>query len=115
MSEPSGRRDPAAAIRGVGAITLVVEAVVLLLAIQPIRLLGGPRSGAAIAAVLVLAVAAVVLAGLLRQGWAWSAALGLQAVLVAGGLLHGALAVLGVVFALAWGFVLYVRRRLLTS
>ena len=41
----SGLRNPEAAVRGLGAGTLVLEAIVLLLAIQPIRILGGHLSG----------------------------------------------------------------------
>lgn len=110
---PSGLRDPAAAVRGVGAATLVLEAVVLLLAIQPIRTVGGAWAGAAVATVVGLAVAAVALAGLLRRGWAWHAGVGLQAALVGAGLLHWSLAVLGLVFGVVWAYVLYVRRRIL--
>lgn len=46
MSEQqSGLRNPSAAVRGLGAGTLAMEGIVLLLAIQPIRLLGGRLSG----------------------------------------------------------------------
>lgn len=111
--QPSGLRNPQAAVRGVGAGALAVEAVVLLLAIQPIRLLGGDLGGPAIAVVVGLAVLAAVLAGLLRRGWAWNAALALQLALLAAGLLHWSLAVLGFVFGLVWTYMLYVRRRVL--
>ncbi len=36
-----GLRNPQAAVRGLGAGTLALEAIVLLLAIQPIRIIGG--------------------------------------------------------------------------
>jgi hypothetical protein len=110
---PSGLRNPAAAVRGVGAGTLAIEALVLLLAIQPIRVLGGDLSGAAIAVIVVLALASALLAGLLRRGWAWHAATGLQVLLLGAGLLHWSLAVLGLVFGLVWWYVLHVRRRIL--
>ncbi|HET8684525.1 MAG TPA: DUF4233 domain-containing protein [Micromonosporaceae bacterium] len=110
---PSGLRDPAAAVRGVGAGTLAVEAVVLLLAIQPLRTLGGSRADAAVWAVVGFAVAALALAGLLRRRWAWAAGAGLQLALVGAGLLHWSLAVLGLVFGAVWGYLAYVRRRVL--
>lgn len=113
MSEPSGLRNPDAAVRGVGAATLAVEALVLLLAIQPIRMLAGDLDGPAIAAAVGLAVLAVMLAGFLRRGWAWPAGGALQLVLLAAGLLHWSLAVLGLVFGLVWVYVLHVRRRVL--
>jgi uncharacterized protein DUF4233 len=110
----SGLRDPARAVRGLGAGTLVIETVVLLLAIQPIRVLGGGLSGAAIGAVCALAVAAVGLAALIRHRWAWHAGTALQVLLFAAGLLHWSLAVAGVVFGLVWAYVLHVRRVILT-
>lgn len=85
----------------------------LLLAIQPIRILGGHLSGAAIVVIVVLALASALLAGLLRRGWAWFAAIGLQVLLLAAGLLHWSLAVLGFIFGLVWWYVLHVRRRIL--
>ncbi len=109
----SGLRNPAAAVRGVGAGALGTEALVMLLAIVPLIKLRGP--GAAVALVVVLALLALVLAALLRHPWAWYAAAVIPVALVAGGLLHGALAVLGVLFALLWSYVLYVRRTVLSG
>lgn len=65
-------------MRGLGAGTLGLEALVLLLAIQPIRVVGGEPSGAAVAVIVALAVAAVVLAGMMRRRWAWYAGTVLQ-------------------------------------
>ncbi|MEJ3749682.1 DUF4233 domain-containing protein [Actinomycetes bacterium KLBMP 9797] len=113
--KPSGLRNPRGAVRGLGAATLVLEALVLVLGIQPLRVLGGDLSGAAIWLLVALAVACVVLLGLLRHSWAWYVAAGLQVVLLLGGFLHGALAVLGVLFALVWLYVLHVRRTILSS
>ncbi|HEY2672786.1 MAG TPA: DUF4233 domain-containing protein [Rugosimonospora sp.] len=106
----SGLRNPAGAVRGVGAGTLVLEAIVLLLAIVPLTKLGVHSTGAAVGAVLALVVLCVVLAGLLRHPWAWYAGMVLQVGLFACGLFHIALAVLGVLFGAVWGYVLYVRR-----
>src|SRR6266704_5700915 len=66
----------------------------------------GHRSGPAVGAAVGLAVLCAVLAGLLRHRWAWYAGIALQVVLFACGLLHIALAVLGVLFGAAWGYVL---------
>lgn len=110
----SGLRNPAAAVRGVGAGALAGEALVLLLAIQPLRVLGGDLSGLAIGVVVALAVALALLAGLLRHDWAWYAGAGAQVLLFAAGLLHWSLAVLGVLFGLVWAYVLHVRRRVLS-
>lgn len=109
----SGLRDPAKAVRGLGAGTLALEALVLLLAIQPIRVLGGDLGGAAVAAIVALAVACVVLAGRMGRPWAWNAGTVVQGLLLLSGLLHWSLLVLGVIFALVWAYSLHVRRVIL--
>lgn len=109
----SGLRNPAGAVRGLGAGTLGLEALVLLLAIQPIRVVGGELSGAAIAVIVLLAVAAVTLAGMMRRPWAWHAGTLLQGALLLAGLLHWSLLALGIIFALVWGYALHVRRVIL--
>jgi hypothetical protein len=109
----SGLRNPTAAVRGVGASALAGEAVVLLLAIQPMRVLGVPLTGVAITAILVLVVLCILLAGMLRRPWAWPAGLVVQVALIACGWFHVSLAVLGVLFLLLWLYVLSVRRSVL--
>jgi len=109
----SGLRNPQAAVRGLGAGTLVLEAIVLLLAIQPIRLLGGNLSGWGVAAVITLAVLCALVAGLMKRRWAWHVGTALQVLLLAAGLLHWSLAVLGLIFGAAWGYATYVRQSIL--
>lgn len=111
----SGLRNPFAAVRGVGAGALVVEAIVLLLAIVPLIKLGAHVTGAAVAVVVTLAVLCLLLAGLLRYRWAWYVGLVPQVALLASGYFHVALAVLGVLFGLLWLYVLNVRRSVLGS
>ncbi|WP_405090859.1 DUF4233 domain-containing protein [Micromonospora sp. NBC_01392] len=109
----SGLRNPDRAVRGLGAGTLALEALVLLLAIQPIRVVGGDLGGAAIGVIVALAVACVVLAGMMRRPWAWHAGTVLQGLLLLSGLLHWSLFGLGVIFALVWAYALHVRRVIL--
>jgi hypothetical protein len=109
----SGLRNPEAAVRGLGSGTLALEAIVLLLAIQPIRILGGHLSGWGIGAVITLAVLAAVLAGTMRRRWAWAAGTALQALLILSGLLHWSLAALGLIFGAAWAYASYVRHSIL--
>jgi hypothetical protein len=106
----SGLRDPQRAARALGAGTLTLEAITLLLAIQPIRMLGGGLSGGAVAATIAAAVLAIVLAGLMSRSWAWVAGTVLQVAIIAGGLLHWSLAALGLIFGAAWAYATYVRR-----
>jgi hypothetical protein len=109
----SGLRNPAAAVRGVGAAALAFEALVMLLAIVPLRVLG--ETGGATATVLAtFAVLFVALIGILARAWAWPAAMVLQVLLfVSGFFLHWSLSVLGVLFGLAWLYALKVRRSVL--
>ncbi|MFC0532661.1 DUF4233 domain-containing protein [Phytohabitans kaempferiae] len=109
----SGLRNPQAAVRGLGAGTLILETIVLLLGIQPMRMLGEGLSGATIGVIVGAAVACVVLTGLLRHDWAWYAGAALQGALMLGGFLHWSLAVLGLLFGLVWLYVLNVRRTIL--
>ena len=109
----SGLRNPEAAVRGLGSGTLVLEAIVLLLAIQPIRILGGDLSGWGIGVVVALAVLAAVLAGSMRRPWAWHAGTTLQVMLLASGLLHWSLAALGLIFGAAWAYATTVRHKIL--
>jgi hypothetical protein len=109
----SGLRNPSRALRGLGSVALILEAVVLLLAIQPIRITQGAIGAAQLVLLLGSVCAAVALTGMLRSAWAWWLAGALQVVLIAGGLLHWMIGAVGVLFGLAWLFVLYVRQKVL--
>jgi hypothetical protein len=109
----SGLRNPAAAVRGMGALALGLQGVVLLLAIQPIRVLGDGVGAGAVWASVGLAVICFVLCGMMRRPWVWTAGSVVQGLLVVSGLLHWTLFVLGVIFTLVWLYVLYVRRSIL--
>ncbi|MEV4352609.1 DUF4233 domain-containing protein [Actinoplanes sp. NPDC049596] len=117
MTDPqpprSGLKNPQAAVRGLGAGTLIMEAIVLLLAIQPIRIMGGHLTGWGVATVIALAVLAILLSGVMKRPWAWPAGLVLQILLLASGFFHYSLAVLGLLFGAAWVYALSVRRTIL--
>ncbi|GGN28192.1 hypothetical protein FHR83_007813 [Actinoplanes campanulatus] len=110
---PSGLKNPQAAVRGLGAGTLALETVVLLLMVAPLKTIAGDGSGPAIIMVLVLAVLAIVLAGSMKRSWAWAGGTALQVLLLLGGFLHWTLAAVGVIFGLTWVYVLHVRRTIL--
>ncbi|HWS34654.1 MAG TPA: DUF4233 domain-containing protein [Actinoplanes sp.] len=113
--KPSGLKNPAAAVRGLGAATLGFEVIVLLLMIAPLKMLAGEDSGPPIIAVVVLTVVAVVLTGMMKRDWAWHGGTVLQVLLLAGGFLHWTLTAVGVIFGLAWVYALHVRRSILGS
>jgi Protein of unknown function (DUF4233) len=125
--KPSGLANPQRAARSLGAAAMTLEGITLLLAIQPIRMLADRASGhlaqappgrgdttGAVIFLVVVAVAAFVLAGMMRRAWAWHAAGALQIVLILGFVAHWSIAVIGVVFGLAWLYVLKVRRTILS-
>jgi hypothetical protein len=110
----SGLKNPAGAVRGVGATALAAEGLVMLLAIVPLQVIGAHLTSLAVATVVVLAVVCFGLIGLLRHGWAWYAgAVPPVALVVAGIVFHPSLAALGVLFGLVWAYVLWVRRTVL--
>ena len=113
QQKPSGLRNPGAAVRGVGAGTLVLEAIVLLLAIVPMHVLHVRSTGAAMTSIAILALMCILLAGMLRRAWAWWAGFVPQAALIACGYFHYSLTIIGVLFALLWIYVLSVRRSVL--
>jgi hypothetical protein len=110
---PSGLKNPQAAVRGLGAGTLALEAIVLLLTVAPLAVLAGDRRGSAITAVLVATVLAIGLAGCMRYSWAWTAGAVLQGLLILGGFLHWTVAAVGVIFGLTWAYAMHVRRSIL--
>ncbi|WP_127504799.1 DUF4233 domain-containing protein [Actinoplanes solisilvae] len=109
----SGLKNPQAAVRGMGAGALVLEAIILLLAIQPIRILGGNLTGWGIGVVIALAVVAVLISGMMRRPWAWQAGTVLQFLVLASGFFHWSLSVIGLIFGAAWAYALHVRRTIL--
>jgi uncharacterized protein DUF4233 len=105
--------DPMKGLRGVCAATLTLEAIVVALALLVLPKFGEGATPFGVTVIAGLAVAMIVAAGLQRRRWGLWFALGLQAVMIACGLLVPALGVLGVVFALVWAGILLLRRDLL--
>ena len=109
MTEQPAEPDPWKSFRGVMAGTLILEVIVVLLALPVVSNSEGgltPLSGGFLigfAAVLVL------LAGMQGRPWALWANLAMQAVLVAGWFIHAAIGFVGVVFAVVWGLIAYLR------
>jgi Protein of unknown function (DUF4233) len=104
--------DPMKGLRGVYAATLTLEAIVVALALLVLSKFGAGATPFGVTVITGLAVAMVVAAGLQRRPWGLWLALGLQAVMIACGLLVPALGAMGVVFALVWGGILLLRRDL---
>lgn len=105
----SGLKNPVAAARGVAAATLILEAISLLLAIQPIRIMAPETPGWALGVIAALAAACIVLVTQLKRPWVWHAGAALQLAVVATGFFQYAMFILGVVFLGAWLYALKVR------
>ncbi len=101
--------DPWKSFRGVMAATLILEAIVVLLAL-PVVAVGGQGLTVASGGYLVgLALILVLMSGVQGRPWAIWANLGLQLALIAGVVVHGAIGFIGVVFAVVWLLILYLR------
>jgi hypothetical protein len=101
--------DPLQGLQGVFAGTLVMEAIVVGLALLVVGRLGGGVGGPAGWYTAGLALAMVVAAFVQRRAWGLGLALTLQVAMVAGWFAHPALGVVGLLFILVWGYLLYVR------
>jgi hypothetical protein len=103
--------DPMKGIRGVFAATLVLEAIVVLLALLVFARFGSGPAPVGIAVIIGLALLMIVGSGLQRRPWGLGFALVLQAAtIVAGFVLVIPLGVVGIVFALVWLGLLLMRR-----
>lgn len=103
-------RDPWKGLRGVMAGTLVLEAIVVLLALPVVATVGGGLSVFSGVYVGGLGVAMIVASGLQRRPWALGLNLTLQVLAVAGFFIHPALGVMGLMFAALWAYLMYLRR-----
>ncbi|RRR97471.1 DUF4233 domain-containing protein [Glycomyces terrestris] len=107
----SGLRDPARAARSLAALALAFEALALLLAIVPMRMVLDDPAPATVA-IGALVVAAIVLAGMAKRPWVWPTGAVLQAAVIACWPLHWSLGVAGLVFAAVWAYCWYVSSQL---
>ena len=105
--------DPWKSFRGVTAGTLILEAIVVLLALPVVGAVGGGLTPAALGYLLGLAAVLVVLAGLQGRRWAIWVNLAVQLVPVAGFLVYPGLGVIGLLFAGVWALIAYFRLEVL--
>lgn len=101
--------DPWKSFRGVMAGTLILEAIVVLLALPVVAVTGGGLTLWSGGFLVGLAVVLVLMAGVQGRPWAIWANLALQLVVIAGVVIHGAIGFIGVVFAMVWLLVVYLR------
>ena len=105
--------DPWKSFRGVMAGTLILEIITVLLALPVVAMVGGGLTAGSTAYLLGFAALLGVLAGMQRRPWAIWANLGVQLILVAGFFLYPAVGFVGVLFALVWAVIAYMRAEVL--
>lgn len=112
----SGQRapDPWKSFRGVMAGTLILEAIVVLLALPVVaRADGGGLTALSGGYLIGFAVVLVLLAGVQGRPWATWVNVAMQLVLIAGVVVHGAVGFIGAVFLAVWAFIAYLRAEVL--
>ncbi|MCZ4079040.1 DUF4233 domain-containing protein [Rhodococcus sp. H36-A4] len=102
--------DPWKGFRGVMAGTLVLEAIVVLLALPVVSTVGGGLGWFSTLYLVGMAVAFVLAAGMQGRPQAMQINLALQVFVLLGGFIHLSIAIVGVVFLAVWIYLLYLRR-----
>ena len=105
--------DPWKSFRGVMAGTLILEAIVVLLALPVVASADGGLTASTAGYVIGFAVLLVLLCGVQGRPWAIWLNLGVQPVLIAGWGVHGAVGFTGVIFLAVWIFIAYLRAEVL--
>ena len=105
--------DPWKSFRGVMAGTLILEAIAVLLALPVVNAVGGGLTVWSTGYLVGFAVLLVLLAGMQKRPWAIWVNLGIQLLLVAGFVVYPLIGFMGVVFAVVWGVIAYLRYEVL--
>jgi hypothetical protein len=110
-AEPSEtpRPDPWKSFRGVTAGTLILEAIVVLLALPVVGAVGGGLNAGVLTYLLGLAAILIGLAGVQGRSWAIWADLGVQLIPITGFALYPGIGIIGMIFAGVWALIAYVR------
>ena len=109
MTEPVEVPDPWRGFRGVMSLTLILEAIVVLLALPVVSVVGGGLTPMSLAYLVGLALVLLLLTGVQGRPWAIWANLGLQSALIAGFVIYPGVGVMGLVFAGVWALIAYFR------
>jgi hypothetical protein len=101
--------DPWKSFGAVMAATLILEAIVVLLALPVVGAVGGGLTAASLGYLIGLAALLVLLAGLQRRPWAIWVNLCVQVVPLAGVVVYPGVGFIGVLFAALWALIAYFR------
>jgi len=113
VSEPAPPPDPWKSFRGVMAGTLILEAIVVLLALPVIGAVGGGLTGASTGYVIGVAVLLLLMSGVQGRSWAIWANVGAQVLLVAGWFVYPGVGFIGLLFLVVWLLIAYLRAEVL--
>ncbi|OLM15125.1 MULTISPECIES: DUF4233 domain-containing protein [unclassified Pseudonocardia] len=103
--------DPMKGARGVFAATLILEAIVVLLALLVLPRFGTGSTALGFGVVAGIAVAMILASGVQRRPWGLTAALVLQAALLVAALVFlPSLVVIAAVFIVVWAVLVWMRR-----
>jgi hypothetical protein len=103
--------DPMKGFRGICAGVLILEAIVVVLALLVVaRFDGTAATPLSLTVVSVLAVLMILASGVQRKPYGLKVAVGLQVALLLCGFLHFSLFIVGALFALVWGILLWMRQ-----
>lgn len=89
--------------------TLILEAIVVLLSIPVARNTGSGASWLGVLLICLLSVALIAACVFVSRRWFLPAVLFLQALIILGWLITPSLGVMGIVFSLVWGLVIWFR------
>jgi len=101
--------DPWKSFRGVMAGTLILEAIVVLLALPVVSFSDGGLTWTSGGFLIGMAGLLILLAGVQGKPWALKVNIAAQVVLIAGAVIHPAISFIGVVFAAVWLLIAYLR------
>ncbi|MBS4727192.1 DUF4233 domain-containing protein [Mycobacterium sp. SM1] len=99
--------DPWRSFRLVLVATLMLEAVVVLLALPVVGAVGGGLTAGSLGFLLGVVVVLVALVGLQGRSWAIWVNLAVQAPLIAGFVIYPGVGFIGVLFAAVWALIAY--------
>lgn len=106
---PAAPADPWRSFGAVMALTLFLEAIVVLLAIPVVGAVGGGLTTVSLVYLIGLAVLLILMGGLQRKPWAIWANLGVQVILLAGFAVYPGVGFIGLLFTALWGLIAYFR------
>jgi hypothetical protein len=113
MTEQPQAPDPWKSFRGVMAGTLILEAIVVLLALPVVAAADHGLTPFTAGYLIGFAIVLVLLAGIQGRPWAIWVNLAVQVVLIAGWVVNGAVGFIGLIFAAVWLFIAYLRAEVL--